>query len=131
MSTPRLSWKGADGRDQVFPLSSPEIVIGRKSDVDLVVSHQHVSRRHAKVVAVTQGHELVDLGSTYGTFVNNQRVERCVLRHGDRVLFGKDNVEFHYLVGEAATNRQDTTQIMQKSLVDLNRVLPSAASDLE
>jgi len=131
MSTSRLAWKGADGRDQVFVLSSPEIVIGRKSDVDLVVSHQHVSRRHAKLVAVTEGHQLVDLGSTYGTFVNNQRVERCLLRHGDRVLFGKDNLEFHYLVGDAAPPRQDTTQIMQKSLGDLNRVLPSAVSDLE
>ena len=131
MSTSRLAWKGADGRDQVFVLSSPEIVIGRKSDVDLVVSHQHVSRRHAKLVAVTEGHQLVDLGSTYGTFVNNQRVERCLLRHGDRVLFGKDNLEFHYLVGDAPPPRQDTTQIMQKSLGDLNRVLPSAVSDLE
>jgi phosphoserine phosphatase RsbU/P len=131
MSTSRLSWKGADGRDQVFILSSPEIVVGRKSDVDLVVSHQHVSRRHAKLVAVTEGHQIVDLGSTYGTFVNNQRVERCLLHHGDRVLFGKDNLEFQYLVGNAAPPRQDTTQIMQKSLGDLNRVLPSAVSDLE
>jgi phosphoserine phosphatase RsbU/P len=131
MSTPRLAWKGSDGRDQVFPLSSQEIVIGRKSDVDLVVSHQHVSRRHAKVIAVREGHEVVDLGSTYGTFVNSQRIERCVLRHGDRVLFGKDNIEFHYLIADAPVARQDTTQIMQKSLGDLNRVLPSTASDLE
>jgi phosphoserine phosphatase RsbU/P len=131
MSTPRLSWKGADGRDQLFVLSSPEIVVGRKSDVDLVVSHQRVSRRHAKLVAVTEGHQLVDLGSTYGTFVNNHRVERCILRHGDTVLFGKENFEFHYLVGDALAPKRDTTQIMQKSMVDLNRVLPSAVTDLE
>ena len=84
------------------------------------------------MVAVTDGHQLVDLGSAYGTFVNNQRVERYVLKHGDRIVFGKDQIEFRYLVGEAALPaKQNTTAIIQKSLVDLNRVLPSAGSDLE
>ena len=64
MSTPRLEWKTLDGRDQIFLISSTEVVIGRKGDADLVVSHQHVSRRHAKVIAATGGHQLVDLGST-------------------------------------------------------------------
>ena len=132
MSSPRFEWKSLDGRDQIFLISSSEIVIGRKGDADLVVSHQYVSRRHAKLIAVTDGHQLVDLGSKYGTFVNNQRVERYVLKHGDRIVFGKDQIEFRYLVGEAApTSKQNTTAIMQKSLVDLNRVLPSAGSDLE
>jgi serine phosphatase RsbU (regulator of sigma subunit)/pSer/pThr/pTyr-binding forkhead associated (FHA) protein len=132
MSTPRFEWKGMDGSDQVFLISSSEIVIGRKGDADLVVSHQHVSRRHAKLVAVNEGHQLVDLDSTYGTFVNDQRVKRCILRHGDKILFGKDHVEFRYFVEEPVSRpKQDTTQIIQKSLMDLNRVLPSAASDLE
>ena len=132
MSTPRLEWKSPDGRDQVFLISSPETVIGRKGDADLVLSHQHVSRRHAKVVTGPGGHQLLDLGSTYGTYVNNQRVERCILRHGDRLSFGKDYVEFRYFIGQTETgSKQDSTRIMQKSLMDLNRVLPSAASDLE
>jgi hypothetical protein len=110
----------------------PGVVIGRKGDADLVVSNQHVSRRHAKVIAATEGYQLVDLGSTYGTFVNSRRVERCVLKHGDRIVFGKDQVEFRYLVGDTPPPaKQNTTAIIQKSLVDLNRVLPSAASDLE
>ncbi len=132
MSTPRFEWKGLDGRDQVFVISSSEIVIGRKGDADLIVSHQHVSRRHAKLISVTEGHQLVDLGSTYGTYVNDQRVERCILRHGDKVLFGRDHVEFQYFVAEAVSvSKQDTTRIIEKSLGDLNRLLPSAASDLE
>lgn len=132
MTTPRFEWKALDGRDQVFLISSDEVVIGRKGDADLVISHQHVSRRHAKLVASPEGHQLVDLGSTYGTYVNSQRVERCVLRHGDKVSFGKDQIEFRYYVGQReSAAKQDTTKIIQKSLMDLNRVLPSAASDLE
>ena len=88
MTTPRLEWKGSDGRDQVFLLSSAEIVIGRKGDADLVVPHQHVSRRHAKLVAQSEGHQLVDLGSTYGTFVNGERVKRRLVGSGDTVAFG-------------------------------------------
>ena len=132
MSNPRLEWKTLDGRDQIFLISSSEIVIGRKGDADLVVSNQHVSRRNAKVIAAADGHQLVDLGSTYGTFVNKQRVERCFLKHGDRIRFGKDQIEFRYLIGDTPLPaKQDTTAIIQKSLVDLNRVLPSTASDLE
>jgi phosphoserine phosphatase RsbU/P len=132
MSTPRFEWRALDGREQVFVISSDEVVIGRKGDADLVIPHQHVSRRHAKLVASPEGHQLVDLNSTYGTYVNSQRVERCVLHHGDKVTFGKDQVEFRYFIGQReAGPKHETTKIIQKSLMDLNRVLPSAASDLE
>src|ERR1051325_10971415 len=72
--TPRLEWRGSDGQGQVFLISSSPVVIGRRSDADLVISNQLVSRRHAKLVEAPSGHELVDLGSTYGTYVNDERV---------------------------------------------------------
>lgn len=130
--TPRFEWKAPDGRDQIFLISAPEIIIGRTSVADLVVPSQHVSRRHAKVVAVPDGYQIVDLGSTYGTFVNDQRVDKRLLQHGDRVSFGKEDSEFQFLVEDAAPNHtEETTKIVQRSLQDLNRVLPSATSDLE
>jgi len=115
-------------------IASPEVVIGRKTDADISIANQHVSRHHAKVVSMPAGgHQIVDLGSTYGTFVNGQRIETRILSHGDRVTFGRDEVEFHYLTeAEAAVrNEADTTRIVQKSFKDLGRVLPSAVSDLE
>jgi sigma-B regulation protein RsbU (phosphoserine phosphatase) len=134
MSNPRFQWKAPDGKEQVFTITAPEVVIGRKTDADISISNQHVSRHHAKVVAIAAGgHQLVDLGSTYGTFVNGQRIESRVLSHGDRVTFGRDELEFHYLTEAAASTRSeaDTTRIVQKSFKDLGRVLPSEASDLE
>src|SRR5437867_12266026 len=98
MSTPRFQWKAPDGKEQVFMISAPEVLIGRKTDADISISNQHVSRHHAKIVSVPAGgHQLVDLGSTYGTFVNGQRIENRVLAHGDRVTFGRDDVEYHFL----------------------------------
>jgi phosphoserine phosphatase RsbU/P len=131
MNAPRFKWKAADGRYQEYLITSPEIIIGRAGGVDLVLTSQHVSRRHAKLVTAQSGCELQDLESTYGTFVNGQRVSRHALSHGDKIVFGKGD-EFHYLVDASEPRAEvDTTRIVQKSFTDLGKVLPSEASDLE
>ena len=134
MTTPRLQWKDFDGKEQVFPLTKAEIVIGRKGDADILIpsQHQHVSRLHAKIFAADQGHQILDMGSTYGTFVNDQRIETHLLQHGDRIAFGANDLEYLYLTREAVRfSNADTSHIIQKSLSDLSRVMPSPASDLE
>jgi pSer/pThr/pTyr-binding forkhead associated (FHA) protein len=71
-----------------FPLAdSPEIVVGRSSDVDMVLIEDMVSRRHARLEC---NDEILieDLGSTNGTFVNGERIKRARLQEGDRVLIG-------------------------------------------
>ncbi len=131
MNAPRFKWKAADGKVQEYLIASSEITIGRAGGVDLVLISQHVSRHHAKLVASQEGYELQDLDSTYGTFVNGQRVSRQFLSHGDKIVFGKGD-EFHYLVDNSEPRHEiDTTRIVQKSFTDLGRVLPSEASDLE
>jgi phosphoserine phosphatase RsbU/P len=134
MSTPRLYWLGPDGQENVLPLAAPEILIGRKGDADVVLNNQHVSRHHAKLIKTGDGYVIQDLGSTHGTFVNEARVEKHPLNDGDRITLGKDRIDLHYLTGAAkpaAARRTDTTQIFEKSLMDLGVVLPSSYSDLE
>jgi pSer/pThr/pTyr-binding forkhead associated (FHA) protein len=72
-----------------FPLSEGEQVeVGRSSDLDMVLVEEMVSRKHA-VFRLTDGVLTVeDLGSTNGTFVNGERIEKATLREGDRVLIG-------------------------------------------
>jgi sigma-B regulation protein RsbU (phosphoserine phosphatase) len=113
-------------------ISATEIVIGRK-DAQFVIANQHVSRQHAKLVTSPDGHLLADLGSTFGTYVNGRKIEHCVLQHGDRVTFGKDDTEFHFQTEDSAPtfSNDNTTRVVQRSLEDLNRILPSAATDLE
>jgi hypothetical protein len=65
-----------------------EIVIGRESDLDVVLPDDLVSRKHARI-AVHEGEAVLqDLASTNGTFVNGQRVKRARLAPGDRVVIG-------------------------------------------
>lgn len=120
----------ANGRTEYFQISASVTTIGRQRDVDLIIPNQHVSRHHAKIAAVSEGYEISDLGSTYGTFVNDQRVERQLLNHGDRIRLGAGDLELCFLLEQEGRPPAHTTQV-PRSLEDLGRVLPSAASDLE
>src|SRR4051794_17306470 len=106
MSTPQLYWLGLDGQENTLPLTAAEILIGRKGDADVVLNNQHVSRHHAKLVKTADGYVLQDLGSTHGTFINEARVERHALKHGDTISLGKDRVDLHYFVGDAKPTKR-------------------------
>src|SRR5437762_3146926 len=133
-STPQLYRVGPDRQENLLPLVASEILIGRKGDADVVLNNQHVSRHHAKLVKTPDGYSLQDLGSTHGTFINESRIEQQALKHGDRISLGKDRIDLHYFVGDGKptkTHKPDTTQIFERSLIDLGLALPSGYSDLE
>jgi len=72
-----------------YPLSEgQEIVIGRSSELDMVLVEEMVSRKHARIALSEGVITIEDLGSTNGTFVNGEKVERGSLKEGDRVLVG-------------------------------------------
>jgi pSer/pThr/pTyr-binding forkhead associated (FHA) protein len=48
-----------------------------------------VSRIHCRLTATDDALEVVDLSSTNGTFVNDQRVRKAVLSAGDRLRIGR------------------------------------------
>jgi len=134
MSTPQLYWLSPDGQENTLPLVAPEILIGRKGDADIVLNNQHVSRHHAKLIKTGDGYVLQDLASTHGTFVNESRIEQHPLRDGDKISLGKDRVDLHYFLGQRKPDlrpKTETTQILERSLMDLGVVLPSTSSDLE
>ena len=72
-----------------FPLrANREIVIGRSSDLDMVLVEDMVSRKHAKIVTSEENVVIQDLGSTNGTFVNGEKIKKARLKEGDRILIG-------------------------------------------
>jgi adenylate cyclase len=79
--------------------------IGRSQDNDIVIRDYSMSRNHAILQCNETGDFLlIDLGSSNGTFVNGKQVNIPItLQNGDRILFGKSQVEFYSLGHEEST----------------------------
>lgn len=92
----------------VFPIPDGDRIfcVGREPGNDLVVDHASVSARHARIeVAGEAGVEVVDCGSSNGTFVNGLRVERRQIRPGDLLRFATAEFRVSGIEGETATRR--------------------------
>lgn len=75
-------------------LVKPRTTLGRRPNNDIVIDNLTVSGEHAVLHLWDQTVEVQDLGSTNGTFVNGQPIERQALRDGDQVIIGKYEVRF-------------------------------------
>jgi pSer/pThr/pTyr-binding forkhead associated (FHA) protein len=64
------------------------LTIGRANECDLVLDSPLVSRHHARLERSGPARVLIDLGSTNGTYVNSQRIDRAELHAGDVVQIG-------------------------------------------
>jgi hypothetical protein len=72
-----------------FPLPEDrEIIIGRSSELDMVLVEDMVSRKHSKISSVGGELWIEDQGSTNGTFINGERIKKAKLKEGDRILIG-------------------------------------------
>jgi diguanylate cyclase (GGDEF)-like protein len=77
-----------------YALTRDEHVIGRLLELDIPVDTDSVSRRHARIVKKAEGFWVEDLGSTNGTFVNDERVDKRLLVDGDIVRVGEAVLKF-------------------------------------
>lgn len=81
-----------EGEAREFRLVEGETHAGRDPANALVLEGRGVSRRHAKFVLQGERLTLVDLGSTYGTRVNDVTTLRRELSDGDEVLLGMNKL---------------------------------------
>lgn len=106
-----------------FPLPDDgEIVIGRSSELDMVLVEDMVSRRHAKIAVETGDIFLEDLGSTNGSFVNGEKVTRTKLAEGDRILIGTS------IIKVVASDGSGSVQDAKAQMQDIASVKPASAA---
>ncbi|GEM_PF-410023 len=93
---PKFMLRGVSGATfgKVFPLTGVT-VIGRNPECDISIPTDEVSRRHAELRPSQDGVMVEDLGSANGTFVNDRRVTRELLKHGDELRF--DQLRFQLI----------------------------------
>ena len=77
-----------DGKRKNLPLPNRVTVVGRGEKCELRIPLLSVSRRHCELRQVGEGLRIKDLGSSNGTFVNNQRVAESQVKAGDRLAVG-------------------------------------------
>jgi pSer/pThr/pTyr-binding forkhead associated (FHA) protein len=70
-------------------LSGSIKTVGRSTGADFIVDAALVSRVHCRLTAGATELEVLDLGSTNGTFVNGERAARATLKNGDRLGVGR------------------------------------------
>lgn len=68
--------------------------IGRHPSNDFPLDQESVSRRHARIVWSNDHWHAIDLGSTNGTYVNDELVTDRVLRDGDQIKVGRTILKF-------------------------------------
>ncbi len=85
-----------DPTGREHPLTGETITIGRAVECDIVITSRRVSREHACVRREGRRAMLEDLGSTNGTFLNDERVlAPAALHEGDRIQIGDVTLVFH------------------------------------
>jgi hypothetical protein len=81
-----------DGKDlkdgSIIPVRS-DLTIGRKDDNSIVISDQHVSGNHAKIVVRNDSLFIEDLNSTNGTYLNAKKINvKMKLSNKDEIKIG-------------------------------------------
>ena len=77
-----------------FPLRQGSTLIGRHPSCHVCIPAKGLSRRHCQIYVDGTTAMLRDLGSSNGTFVNSQRVERTQLQDGDVISLGGFQLRF-------------------------------------
>lgn len=75
-------------RGATYFLQEGENVAGRAAEASLVLANSQVSKRHCNFQVHGNRVEIVDLGSSNGTFVNGVMVKKKALQANDRVSVG-------------------------------------------
>jgi pSer/pThr/pTyr-binding forkhead associated (FHA) protein len=81
------------GRARTFKLG-PSMLVGRAPECEIRIDDTYASQQHARLFGKNGSWYVEDLGSTNGTFVNDQRLAApAVIHPGDRVRVGTTVME--------------------------------------
>jgi pSer/pThr/pTyr-binding forkhead associated (FHA) protein len=90
------------------------VAIGRHESNDLSFNSRNVSNYHAEILNEGDALVLHDLGSTNGSYVNEERVKRRKLRHGDRLRIGNNEITVRLTSGDSKESEPNLPQVAQK-----------------
>ena len=84
--------RGDDVRE--IELAKETFSIGRTPENDLELKDSLISRRHSSIVRRGEEFHVYDLGSSNGTYVNQEKIEVRILKDGDMIRLGETQITF-------------------------------------
>jgi len=79
---------------QTFKLQQGRTTVGTAQESNIVVMDPFMSTRHAEILQTPVGFQLIDVGSTNGSFVNSKRIKSHELVDNDAFTLGKTDFKF-------------------------------------
>lgn len=70
------------------PFGEDRITIGRRAENHLVLDYDNISRQHLCIERRNEQYIATDMGSSNGTYLNNQRIQSATLNDGDCLRIG-------------------------------------------
>jgi hypothetical protein len=120
MSRLVLKFEGSELKE--VPLGTRPVTIGRAPDNDIPIDNLAVSNYHARVYVEAGSLVVEDLNSLNGSFLNEIRVERAMLKDGDAILIGKHEIlvdQAHdTAVSEDAARRAPAPRVSETMVLD-------------
>jgi pSer/pThr/pTyr-binding forkhead associated (FHA) protein len=88
----KLLFKFKDSILREIETEKTEVTIGRIASNDIQIDNVAVSAHHARIVQDGRLYVIEDLNSTNGTFVNENKITRRVLKANDVITIGKHSL---------------------------------------
>lgn len=87
----QLAFNLNDGNEFLFDVEEEVLSLGRANNNAIVIDNSYISSRHAEFRRVpgSGDYMIVDLGSSNGIEINGQKVERALLKDGDKLMLGQ------------------------------------------
>ena len=92
-----LTIQSPDGDQQTVKLRANEATVFGRSQGDIIINDNEISGTHCQIKFSSNSHHVLDMNSTNGTFVNNERIIKCRLRHNDVISIGKSSICFQII----------------------------------
>ncbi|MBQ46376.1 MAG: hypothetical protein CMP10_02595 [Zetaproteobacteria bacterium] len=78
---------------EIIKLRRDATILGREKS-DVVVADNEVSSIHCQIQNINGTFHIFDMNSSNGTFVNNEKVVKAILKVGDIIVIGKTKFKF-------------------------------------
>ncbi len=117
-----VKMKSGSGADQTKTVLLDEEIItfGREQNCQVVLAQQAVSRNHARISRDGTLFFLEDLGSSFGTSVNGQKLpkgEKRLLRNGDVIAIAQFDVTFDRVAEGSSEDVSGKTSFLSRKVV--------------